>query len=84
MTLQDNETLDPVRTPTNRDVISGKWVYRLKLVHSSQVQKYKVLYVASFCQQQEKLEIFETFCAYMYARDFQNSTPTFHGASYDA
>ena len=35
--LQDNETWNLVRPPTDRDVIPGKWVYKVKLGPSGQV-----------------------------------------------
>ena len=44
--LQDNETWHLVRPPTDRDVIPGKWVYKVKLRPSGQVEKYKARYVA--------------------------------------
>ena len=44
--LQDNETWNLVRPPTDRDVIPGKWVYKVKLGPSGQVDKYKAPYVA--------------------------------------
>ena len=44
--LQDNETWNLVRPPTDRDVIPGKWVYKVKLGPSGQVDKYKARYVA--------------------------------------
>ena len=44
--LQDNETWDLVGPPTDRDVIPGKWVYKLKIGPSGQVGKYKARYVA--------------------------------------
>ena len=37
--LQDNETWNLVRPRTDRDVIPGKWVYKVKLGPSSQVDK---------------------------------------------
>ena len=44
--LQYNETWNLVRPPTDRDVIPGKWVYKVKLGPSGQVYKYKARYVA--------------------------------------
>ena len=44
--LQDNETWNLVRPRTDRDVIPGKWVYKVKLGPSGQVDKYKARYVA--------------------------------------
>ena len=59
--LQDNETWDLVRQPTDRDVIPGKWVYKVKLGPSGQVDKYKARYVAKGFKQVERLDYFETF-----------------------
>ena len=44
--FQDNETCNPVRPPTDRDAIPGKWVYKVKLGPSGQLDKYKARYVA--------------------------------------
>ena len=59
--LQDNETWDLVRQPTDRDVIPVKWVYKVKLGPSCQVYKYKASYVAKGFKQVEGLDYFETF-----------------------
>ena len=59
--LQDNDTWDLVRPPTDRDVIPGKWVYKVKLGHGGQVDKYKARYVAKSFKQVEGLDYFETF-----------------------
>ena len=54
--LQDNGTWNLVRPPTDREVISGKWVYKEKLGPSGQVDKYKARF-----KQMEGLDYFETF-----------------------
>ena len=59
--LQDNETWDLVRPLTDRDVITGKWVYKVKLGSSGQVDKYKAGYVGKGFEQVEGLDYFETF-----------------------
>ena len=59
--LQDNETWNLVRPPTDRDVIPGKWVYKVKLGPSGQVDKYKARYVVKGFKQVEGLDYFETF-----------------------
>ena len=59
--LQDNETWDPVRPPTDRDVTPFKCVYKVKLGPSGQVDKYKARYVAKGFKQVEGLDYFETF-----------------------
>ena len=57
--LQDNETWDLVRPPTDRDVIPVKWVYKVKLGPSGQVDKYKARYVAKGFKQMRGLDYFE-------------------------
>ena len=58
--LQDNETWDLVRPPTDRDVIPRKWVYKVQLGPSGQVDKNKGRYVAKGFKQVEGLDYFET------------------------
>ena len=41
LALQENET----RPPTDREAIPGKWVYKVKLGPSGQVDKFKARYV---------------------------------------
>ena len=60
MALQDNETWNLVRPNTDRDVIPGKWVYKVKVAPSRQVDKYKARYVAKGFKQVEGLDFFET------------------------
>ena len=57
--LQDNETWNLVRPPTDRDVIPDKWVYKVKLGPSGQVDKYKARF--NGFKQVEGLDYFETF-----------------------
>ena len=56
--LQDNQTRNLVRPPTDRDVIQGKWVYKVKLGPAGQVNKYKARYVAKGVKQVEGLDYF--------------------------
>ena len=59
--LQNNATWDLVRPPTDRDVIPGKWVYKLKLGPSGQVDKYKARYLVKCFKQVEGLDYLEIF-----------------------
>ena len=59
--LQYNETWDLVRPSTDRDVIPGKWVYKLNLGPSGQVDKNKARYMAKGFKKVEGLDYFETF-----------------------
>ena len=58
--LQDNETWNLMRPPTDKDVIPGKWVYKMKLGPSGQVDKYKARYVGKSFKQVEGLNNIET------------------------
>ena len=59
--LQEIEPWDLVRTPTDRNVVPGKWVDKVKLGPSGQVDKYKARYVAKGFKQAEGLDYIETF-----------------------
>ena len=50
-----------MRPPTDRDVIPGQWVYKVKMGSSGQVDKYKARYVAKSFKQVERTDYFETF-----------------------
>ena len=54
--LQDNESWNIVRPPTDRDVKPGKWVYNVKLSPSCQVNKHKTRYVAKGFKQMAGLD----------------------------
>ena len=59
--LQDNDTWNLMIPPTDRDVKPGKWVYKVKLGPSGQVDKYKARHVAKGFKQVEGLDYFKTF-----------------------
>ena len=61
--LQDNETWDLVRPPTDRDDIPGRGIYKVKLGPSGQVDKNKARHVAKVFKQVEGLDYFETFAS---------------------
>ena len=50
-----------MRPPTDRVVIPDKWVYKVKLGPSGQVDKYKSRYLAKDFKKMEGLDYFETF-----------------------
>ena len=54
--LQDNETWNLVRPPSDRDVIPGKWVYKVKLGPRGPVDNYKARYVANGFKKMEGLD----------------------------
>ena len=59
--LQDNDSWNLVRPPTDRDDIPGKCVYIVKLRPSGHVDKYKARYVAKGFKKVEGMDYFETF-----------------------
>ena len=54
--LQDSQNWNLARPPTDRDVILVKWVYKMKLGPSGQVDKNKTRYVAKNFKPVEGLE----------------------------
>ena len=59
--IKENGTWNLGRTPTDRDIIPGKWVYKMKLGPSGQVDKYKARCVAKSLKEVHGLDYFETF-----------------------
>ena len=66
--LQDNDTWELVRSPRDRDVIPGKWVYKVILKPSDQVDRYKARYLAKGFKPLEVLVNFDTFEAFLSQR----------------
>ena len=59
--LKANETWTLVDRPPKRNVIPGKWVFKVKLAADGSLDKYKARYVAKGFKQLEGLEYHETF-----------------------
>ena len=59
--LQNNDTWTFVDRPKDKNVLPGKWVYRVKYGPDGQVDKYKARYVAKGLAQVEGLDYFETY-----------------------
>ena len=55
--LQNNDTWTFVDRPKDKNVLPGKWVYRVKYGPDGQVDKYKARYVAKGFAQVEGLEL---------------------------
>ena len=64
-----------MRPPTDRDVIPGKWVYKVKLGPSGHFDKFKARYFANGVKQVEGVDYFD-FCAYLLTKDIQDSIST--------
>jgi hypothetical protein len=59
--LMDNDTWTLVDKPEDKQVLPGKWVYRVKYGANGQVDKLKARYVAKGFAQVEGLDFFETY-----------------------
>ena len=59
--LENNDTWTFVDRPKNKNVLPGKWVYRVKYGADGQVDKYKARYVAKGYAQVEGIDFFETY-----------------------
>jgi hypothetical protein len=59
--LLDHNTWTLVKRPAGRNVIAGKWIYKVKLAADGSVDKYKARYVAKGFSQIEGLDYHETF-----------------------
>ena len=71
--LLDNNTWTFVDEPEDQQVLSGKWVYKVKYGASGQVDKFKARCVGKGYAQIEGVDFFDT-CSNMQARNFSNST----------
>ena len=59
--LSDNKTWDVVKTPEDKHVVGGKWVYSKKLNKNNDLTKYKARYVARDLSQVSGINYYETF-----------------------
>jgi hypothetical protein len=56
-----NDVWDVVPKPKNKDVVSSKWIYKIKHAADESVEKYKVRFVAHVFFQKEGIDYEETF-----------------------
>ena len=59
--MSDNKTWDVVKTPEDKQVVGGKWVYSKKLNKNNDLTKYKARYVARGFSQVSGINYYETF-----------------------
>ena len=59
--LKNNNTWTLVDKPQDKNVLPGKWVYKVKYSTDGEVDKYKAKYVAKGFVQVEGLDFFETY-----------------------
>ncbi len=61
--LIENETWELTSTPENRQVITGRWCFKLKKDRNGQILKCKARWVAHSFKQDEGIDFVETFAA---------------------
>ena len=59
--LENNNTWTFVDKPQDKNVLPGRWVYKVKYSADGEVDKYKARYVAKGFAQVEGLDFFETY-----------------------
>ena len=59
--LENNNTWTFVNKPQDKNVLPGRWVYKVKYSADGEVDKYKARYVAKGFAQVEGLYFFETY-----------------------
>ena len=61
VSLQENETWSLVKSSTNQKMLTGKWVFKIKKDHFSNMLKYKTWWVIHDYKQMKDLDYTETF-----------------------
>jgi hypothetical protein len=56
-----NDVWEIVPRPKNKDVVSSKWLYKIKHVAEISIEKYKAIFVARVFSQKEDIDYEETF-----------------------
>ena len=59
--LEETKTWSLVKRPSQKNVIPGKWVYKVKTKADGSIEKYKARYVAKGFKQIEGIDYSETF-----------------------
>jgi hypothetical protein len=56
-----NDVWEIVPRPKNKDVVSSKWIFKIKHVVDGSIEKYKAMFVAHGFSQKEGIDYVETF-----------------------
>jgi phenylalanyl-tRNA synthetase alpha subunit len=59
--IMKNDVWEVVPRPKNKDVVSSKWIYKIKHVADESIEKHKTIIVAHGFSQKEGIEYEETF-----------------------
>ena len=57
----NNDVWEIVPRPKNKDMVSSKWLYKIKHVANKSIEKHKVRFVAHRFSQKEGIDYEETF-----------------------
>ena len=60
-TLEDAGTWTDVPRPTNKNIVSSKWVFRIKRKSDGTIEKYKVRLIARGFTQRFGVDYFDTY-----------------------
>ena len=56
-----NDVWEVVSRPQDRSVVGSRWIYKIKFVADSSIEKYKARFVAKGYAQKEGIDYEETF-----------------------
>ena len=59
--IEKNNTWELVAVPREREVVSLKWIYKIKLNQEGDIQKHKARLVARGFTQKQGIDFYETF-----------------------
>ena len=69
--LENSDTWTFVDRPRDKNVLPGKWVYRVKYSADGQVDKYKARYVAKGLAQVKRLDFFQMYAPTCKPKSFR-------------
>jgi hypothetical protein len=59
--IMNNDVWEEVPKSKNKDVVSSKWIYKIKHAADGSIEKYKEIFVARGFSQKEGIDYEETF-----------------------
>jgi hypothetical protein len=59
--IMKNDVWEVVPKPKNKDVVSSKWIYKIKHAANESIEKHKARFVARGFSQKEGIDYEETF-----------------------
>ena len=59
--LDENKTWEVSKLPKGKNALRTKWVFKIKLNHKNEPERYKARFVAKWFDQEEGIDYGETF-----------------------